>query len=239
MKPIDIMGVPIHPVDEGEVKRLIEDYLKSHETQSIMTPNPEMVMEAQKNTKLMEALKRSDLVIPDGIGLIIVSKVKKKGLMQRVTGIDTMEQILNVSNEKKQKVFLLGGKPGVASEAADKIRDMHKGIGIAGSHHGYFSDSETDRILKTIHNASPDVLLVGLGFPRQEIWIHDNRHRLPCKIVMGIGGSLDVYAGKVKRAPAAFQRIGLEWLYRLLKEPWRIKRMAVLPQFLWKALWKL
>jgi len=239
MKPIDILGVPVHPVSGEQVEKLIESYLNSKETKTIMTPNPEMVMEAQKNEKLMKALNKADLVIPDGVGLIIASKIKKKGLKERVTGIDTMEQILQISNQNKNRIFFLGGKPGVASKATEVIKNTYKDIEISGSHHGYFSNDVTEEILDRIEAVQTEVLLVGLGFPRQEIWIDENRHRLSCKIVMGIGGCLDVYAGKVKRAPVAFQKMNLEWFYRLLKEPWRIKRMTVLPKFLWSALWKL
>ncbi len=238
MKPVEIMGVPITPITRHQIPEIIADYLEETQCRSIMTPNPEMVMAAQKHDGLMDALKSSDLVLPDGIGLIIASKIKKMGLKERVTGIDTMDQILYYCHQTEKRVFLLGSKPGVAEQAATNIKEKYSGIQIAGTHHGYFDNDDSAHMIQMINQSHADVLFAGLGFPRQEIWIQQQRGELKCKIAMGIGGSLDVYAGVAKRAPLAFQKVGLEWFYRLMKEPWRIKRMTVLPQFLWKIIWK-
>ncbi|SFI07549.1 N-acetylmannosaminyltransferase [Tindallia magadiensis] len=238
MKSVIIMGVPVSAVDHSQIPLIIDDFMNECQCNLIMTPNPEMVMEAQRNEGLMKALNASDLVLADGIGLVIASKIKRKGIKERVTGIDTMDQILSYCHLHEKKIFLLGGKPGTCEQAALNINQKYANIKIVGTHHGYFENSETEEMIKMINLSGADALFAGLGFPKQEIWISENQHRLNCKLAMGVGGSLDVYAGNVKRAPLIFQKIGLEWFYRLIKEPWRVKRMAVLPQFLWEVLWR-
>lgn len=238
MKPVEMMGVPIAPVTQQQLTNIIMEFMEGHQCRSIMTPNPEMVMAAQKHDGLMKALQSADLVLPDGIGLIMASKLKNMGLKERVTGIDTMDQILAYCYKRNKRVFLLGGKPGVADMAAKNIEKKYPGIQIVGTQHGYFNTDDSNEVLKEINESQPDVLFAGLGFPRQEVWIQNWREEMNCCIAMGIGGSLDVYAGVAKRAPLTFQKLGLEWFYRLIKEPWRIKRMMVLPRFLWDILWK-
>jgi len=237
MKPVMIMDVPVHPVINTKMYEQLNEMMVGPGVKSIMTPNPEMVMLAQENKELMSALRASDLVIPDGIGLIIASKIRNIGLRERVTGIDTMAKVLRICHEKQKSIFLLGGKPGRAEKATKNILNQYPGITSAGYYHGYFSEAENDKIVDMINQQHPEVVFVCLGSPRQEVWIHMNRDRINCKIAMGAGGSVDVYAGEVKRAPVVFQKIGLEWLYRLIQEPARLKRMSVLPLFLWKSLW--
>ncbi|MEN1759136.1 WecB/TagA/CpsF family glycosyltransferase [Anoxynatronum sibiricum] len=237
MKPVKVMGVPINPVTNQQMESLISEMLSEKTTSTLMTPNPEMVMAATTNSELMAALQSADLVIPDGIGLIIASRLKNLGLKERVTGIDTMEKVLACCHQQQLSFFLLGGQPGRAEKAVNTIEQKYPGIKVAGCHHGYFQDAEEKGVLEMIRNSSPDVLFVCLGFPRQEIWINQNRSRVSSRLMMGVGGSVDVYAGEVKRAPVFFQKLGIEWLYRLLQEPSRLGRMSVLPVFLWKALW--
>ncbi len=237
MKPVIIMDVPVHPVTNDEIYGQLKEMMEELTIQTIMTPNPEMVMMANKNTELMTALTNADLVIPDGIGLIIASKIREIGLKERVTGIDTMDKVLRICHEKHMRIFILGGKPGRAEKAIANILVKYPGIDTAACYHGYFNDDENDIIISRINEYQPHVVFVCLGSPRQEIWIHKNRERLNGRIAMGAGGSVDVYAGEVKRAPVIFQKFGIEWMYRLIQEPTRIRRMAVLPLFLWKSLW--
>ena len=200
-----------------------------------MTPNPEMVMMAQEDDSLMKALQAADLVIPDGIGLILVSKLKKKGLIERVTGIETMAELLEICHHAGKSFFLLGGKPGRVEKAIETILERYPGIGKAFGHHGYFDCD--DEIVEKIQRLKPDVIFVCLGSPKQERWIHHHRHCFPeTSVMIGVGGSVDVYAGAVRRAPVIFRKLGLEWLYRVIQEPERIKRLAVLPAFLWKGI---
>lgn len=237
MKPVIIMGVPVHPVTNDEISGQLKKMMGKTKTHSVMTPNPEMVMLANKNPKLMTALSNADLVIPDGIGLILASKIKKIGLKERVTGIDTMGKALQICHENHFRIFLLGGKPGRAEKAIANIIAKYPGIKAAGCYHGYFNEDENEKIINLINEDDPHIIFVCLGSPRQEIWIHENRKKLLCRIAMGAGGSVDVYAGEVKRAPGIYQKYGMEWLYRLLQEPSRIRRMSALPLFLWKSFW--
>lgn len=232
-----ILNVKFDIVNEEEAIDRITGFLREASSlREIYTPNPEIVMLAQKDKELFKILNSADLVLADGIGIIIASKLKGLQLKHRVTGVDTMDRLLEYCSKAGQSIFIFGGKPGIAEIACKNIKEKYKGIEIAGHDHGYFNEEEEIRIIDKINRAKPDVLFVCLGAPKQEKWINKNKSRLNCKVAMGVGGSVDVYAGIVKRAPAAFQKLGLEWFYRLIREPWRIRRMAVLPQFLIKFL---
>lgn len=229
---VKILGVPIDNIDREGVLLKLVGFLEGESLKKVYTPNPEIVMLAQQDQELYRILHEADLVLPDGIGLIIASKLKKLGLQQRITGIDTMDSLLQYCGQKGKSVFIVGGKPGTAEIACKNIERKYSGIKIAGFHHGYFKEKDEAGILDKINSGNTDILFVCLGAPKQEKWIDKYKNHLNCKIAMGVGGSVDIYAGTAKRAPVLFQKLGLEWFYRLAKEPWRAKRMAVLPQFL-------
>ncbi len=236
-KQESILGVKFDVVKEDEaLKKLIDFLEESSSLKKVYTPNPEIVMVAQDDKDLFRILSEADLVLADGIGVIIASKIKGLQLKDRVTGVDTMDKLLRYCGQNQKSIFIFGGKPGVAEMACKNIEKKYEGIKIAGYHHGYVKDNEEDEIINKINEAKADVLFVCLGAPKQEKWIDRNKDKLSCKLAMGVGGSVDVYAGVVKRAPIAFQKLGLEWFYRLLKEPWRFKRMIVLPRFLLKVI---
>ncbi|KAB3533552.1 WecB/TagA/CpsF family glycosyltransferase [Alkaliphilus serpentinus] len=232
IEKISIFDVPISAVTQSEALEMAIDFLNSEGLKQIFTPNPEIVMLAQNNQQLKETLQKGDLVVPDGIGLILASKLKSLGLKERVPGIELMDKILEYCSQNHKSIYIFGGKPGIPERAIKNIEEKHPGIRIAGYHHGYLQPGDEEKIIEDINGSKVDVLIVGLGAPKQEIWISNNKNRLRCKIAMGVGGSIDVYAGVVKRAPLAFQRVGLEWFYRLIKEPRRYKRMLLLPKFL-------
>ncbi|ABW19802.1 WecB/TagA/CpsF family glycosyltransferase [Alkaliphilus oremlandii] len=232
-----VLGVNFDVVDESQALNILIDFLeKKSVVRSVYTPNPEIVMLAQEDRDLYRILKEADLVLADGIGVILASKIKGLELKDRVTGVDTMDKLLQYCGKNKKSIFILGGKPGVAELACKNIDKKYPGIQIAGYHHGYFMEAEEPEIIHTINEAHADILFVCFGAPKQEKWIDKNKSKLNCAIAMGVGGSVDVYAGVVKRAPVAFQKLGLEWFYRLLKEPTRLKRMMVLPKFLIKVI---
>jgi N-acetylglucosaminyldiphosphoundecaprenol N-acetyl-beta-D-mannosaminyltransferase len=179
-------------------------------------------------------------VTPDGIGLIYASKIRGFNLKERVTGFDISMNLLEISKTRKLNVFLLGGKKGVAKKAKDdlKIKGYNN---VVGENHGYFFKNENyeleeENIIKRINELKTDILFVGFGSPKQEKWIHKNYNKLNCKIIIGNGGTIDVLAGEINRAPEIYQKIGLEWLYRLIKDPKRIKRQIVIPKFLLKII---
>ncbi|QXM07427.1 WecB/TagA/CpsF family glycosyltransferase [Crassaminicella indica] len=232
------MGVCI---DQGNLEdaynRCIE-FINTKGCKMIITPNTEIIMRAQKDSKLFQIINKADLVIPDGIGLIYASKIQGKGLKERVTGVDLMYKILEYCNENKKSIYILGGKPEVAEKACKNIKNKLPGVEIKGCHDGYFKEEEEINIIENINRLNPDILFVALGVPKQEIFMDKYKEMLSARIVMGVGGSVDVWAGTVKRAPKIYQKLGLEWFYRLLKEPWRYKRMMVLPKFMIKVLFQ-
>lgn len=241
---IKIMGIKIDKITmEGALNR-VEEFLNGEATKTIYTPNTEIIMNAQKDNKFKQVLNEGDLVVPDGIGLIYASRIKKHPLPERVTGFDISMGIINIAHTRGLRLFLLGGEEGVADIAAKKIKDNYDNILIAGTNNGYFkgvhtgyeSHKEEMDIIDKINDGDTDILFVGLGAEKQEKWIHKNKDKLKCKIIIGNGGTIDVLAGKVKRAPDIYQRLGLEWLYRLVKEPKRLKRQTVLPLFMLKIL---
>ena len=240
MEKINVLGVPVHKVDMNEALNTASSFFDRDKKSVIITPNSEIVMMAKEDEKFLNIIKEADLVIPDGIGLVIASKIIKNPLKERVTGIDLMENILNYCNENNKSIFILGGKPGVADRAVENIVKKYPNIKKSGSYHGYFKGhhigheghDEEKEVINKINELKPDILFVAFGAPKQELWIQRYKDEVNTSILMGVGGSVDVYAGEVKRAPEFYQKFGLEWLYRLVKEPWRYKRMMLLPKFI-------
>ncbi|NSW90383.1 MAG: WecB/TagA/CpsF family glycosyltransferase [Firmicutes bacterium] len=233
---IDILGIPIDNVNMAEALEMIKEFLNQDRVHTIYTPNSEIMMAAQRDEFLREVLREGNMLIADGAGVVLASKILGCKLPERVAGFDLVKNILQMSSKMKLKFFLLGAKPGVAEEAAINMINGFKGVEISGYRHGYFSKDEEDEIINQINSSGAQILLVALGAPKQEKWIHKNKDRLKVKICIGVGGTLDVFAGKATRAPAFFQKHGLEWLYRLYKEPWRFRRMLDIPRFLILAL---
>ncbi|WP_421101669.1 WecB/TagA/CpsF family glycosyltransferase [Sporosarcina psychrophila] len=228
-----ILGVQVNTENYDElipkVFRNIEDKKKS----LVVAINPEKLMKAKEDPGLKALLNRAEFQIPDGIGVIIASKLKKGSISSRITGIDMMDRIVREAARTGRAVFLYGAKPGVANKAAQQLKQTYPDLIVAGTQDGY--ESDTSKVLETINKAKPDILFVAMGSPKQEQWIEQHRDNLYPTLYQGVGGSFDVLAGNVKRAPAAFQRMGAEWLYRLLKEPSRLKRQMNLPKFLFEV----
>ena len=196
----------------------------------IVTANPEIITYAQSNPDYEKVLKRSNYIIPDGVGIILASKILGQHLHERLTGFDLMSRLLELSNKKKYKVYLLGTKPDIIDMTASNIKKAFPHIEIAGFHHGYFHDDQ--EIINEIQQSKPDIIFVGLGFPKQEKWISKNLHKVNKGVFIGVGGCLNIWAGVNKRAPKFIIDLNLEWLYRLFKEPTRSKRMLAIPIFL-------
>ena len=237
-KTASILGVPIDIVTiDGAIDK-VKELLEGNHCSMVTTPNTEIVMAATNDRELLEVLSKSDLCIPDGIGLIYASRIQKLGLTARVTGVDLMKKILEYSNTLEKSIYILGGKPNVAQLACENIKNTFSSIQVLGFHDGYFSQEDEKKIIQEINEAKPDILFVALGAPRQEKWIYQHKKNLNVKVAMGVGGCVDIWAGTAKRAPDVFQRLGMEWFYRLMKEPWRYKRMLALPRFMIKVLFK-
>jgi N-acetylglucosaminyldiphosphoundecaprenol N-acetyl-beta-D-mannosaminyltransferase len=202
----------------------------------VVTPNPEIVWLARKMPDLKAALNGADLVIPDGIGIIYGARILGTPLKERVPGIELTEAMLAHAASADLPVFLLGAKPGVAERAGEKLQEKYPGLRIAGCGDGYFREDAP--VLARLRASGARIILVCLGFPRQELWMAAHREEVGQALMLGVGGSMDVFAGDVKRAPEAWCKAGLEWLYRLLTQPSRIKRMIKLPIFLISVAWE-
>lgn len=226
----DIFGVLFdnYTIDEAVEKAI--NSLNEDKPFVIATPNPEIVDVARKDKEYKDILNSCDIVTPDGIGIVYASKILKGNIKERAAGFDIVCGIISEINRKNGSVFLFGSKPGVAESAAENLKEKYPDLEIKGCRNGYFKDDS--EIIKAIQDSSPDLLLVCLGAPKQEKWIFKNKDILNAKILVGAGGTLDVLAGNVKRAPDLFIKLGLEWFYRLIKEPKRIGRMMKLPLFL-------
>ena len=229
---IDIHDVPIDNVSMGEALGAVLDMLKTSEKHMIFTPNAEIIMQANRDPELKDIFKNAHLVVPDGAGVVLASKILGKNLKEKVSGIDLVKNIFASTAKKSIGFFIFGGKPGVAEKASINIVSDHPKARICGYRNGYFNDHEIPEIIKQINYSKADVLLVGLGAPKQEKWIYHHINELNCKVSMGIGGSIDVFAGTATMAPEFIRNAGLEWLYRFIKEPKRAKRMLDLPRFM-------
>ena len=224
-------GIHVDNVTLNEAIDKVRGFFASADPHMIVTPNPEMIVAAQADQELKEIINSADLRVPDGISMVVVSRILKKPLKERVSGIDLMLKIIGVFSRQGKKVYLLGGGAGIAEAAAEKLISEYPGIRITGIHDGYFNQEV--EVIQNIKEAQPDILFVGLGAGRQEKWLNRHLKELNVPVAMTIGGSLDVISGHKKRAPKIFQKMCIEWLYRLITEPHRWKRQLALPKFLW------
>lgn len=229
---VEIVGINIDKVTFEEAEDRLLDFLHQDELKMVFTPNSEFMVDAVKDPGFGDVLNSGDLVIPDGIGVVISSKFYGTPLKEKVPGCELMGRLIEIAYAEMKSIYFVGGKEGVAEEASERLKEKYPGINIAGFHHGYFDEDEEKKIINDIIDKKPDIIFVALGAPRQEKWIYENRQKFGAKIAMGVGGSLDIIAGKAKRAPEFYQKAGLEWLYRLMKEPKRIFRMLKLPKFI-------
>lgn len=233
MSRTDVLGVGFDNVTKAEAVERALALIDAREGRYVVTPNPEIVMLAKENPALKEALAGADIVLPDGAGIVKGAAILGRPMKEKVPGIDFACGVMARLAERGGSVYLFGAKPGVAEVAAETLRTKFPGLVISGTSDGYFSDDGP--IIEKIKDAAPDLLLVCLGAPKQELWMAKMSGKLPVGLMVGLGGSLDVFAGTVKRAPEAWQKLDLEWLYRLLKEPRRIGRMMKLPLFVIEA----
>lgn len=234
VKYVDILGIKITLQDKDQIINNIEGCLSEKRRMLVFTPNPKMISIAQKDIELRRALYSAELLLPDGIGVVLASKILQKSIKERICGIDTAERVIALSAKNGYRIFLLGGKKGIADEAKIKLEKKYNSLNICGIHHGYFEKSgkENDDIIKIINDAAPDILFVCFGTPLQEKWIYDNQAKLhTVNLFMGIGGSLDIWAGNIKRAPAFIRKLYLEWLWRVIREPKRLKDLLCIPSF--------
>lgn len=236
-KPVKILGVPVHPLTMNESVAVLEEKLQKKEQAFVVTANAEIIMMCQQDKGYNNIVsEQADLVLPDGAGAVWAGRYLGNEVPERVAGFDLYNQLLKLSADKGYKAYFFGGAPGVAEAAKNKAEELYPGVQIVGCRNGYFTEAEEEAIIKEINDAAPDMLFVALGAPKQEKWLVKYRNQLKPRVLMGIGGSFDVLAGKMERAPKWMQEASLEWAFRLYKQPSRFMRMLALPKFVLKVI---
>ncbi len=231
-KTINILGVNVSSATVSDAVQLISGAISSGNKMSVFTPNSEIILSAYKDAQFKNIINSASLCTADGIGVIYASKIFGAPIPERCSGYDISLELIKEIAKTGSSLYLFGASPGVAETAKKKIEESNPGINIVGYHDGYFDAEEEKNIINDINEKKPNVLFVCLGSPKQEKWIYDHLNDLDINIAIGLGGCLDVYAGNIKRAPQIFIKLGLEWFYRLIKEPKRFFRMLALPKFM-------
>jgi N-acetylglucosaminyldiphosphoundecaprenol N-acetyl-beta-D-mannosaminyltransferase len=234
--PITILGIPVHDVTTEETLTFIDQFVRDGAPRQICTVNPEFIMAAQRDAEFKQVLQHSTLNLPDGIGVLWAAKRLGHPLRERVAGSDLVGMMADRAQGTGWRIFLLGAAEGVAEQAASKLKERYPQTHIVGAYAGSSRPEDEADIAARIRSAGANVLLVAYGAPKQDKWIARNIERTSVAAAMGIGGSLDFIVGTQKRAPRWIQRLGLEWLYRLMREPWRWRRQLALPRFVWQVL---
>lgn len=233
---IDIMGIPFDNVTMAEALASAKELLQGDKPAYVVTPNPEIVYETMVDAGFANLVRRASLILADGIGIIYAGKILGTPLKAKVTGVGFATNLLSLLEQEGLGLYLLGSKPGVAQLAGEKMVELHPNLKIVGVADGYFKDEEA--VVAKIQEAKPAALFVCLGSPKQEHFMANYMGQLGVPLMVGLGGTLDAFAGTVKRAPVWVQKIGVEWLYRMIKEPKRFKRFWRLPKFLFAVIGK-
>ncbi len=231
METVEVLGAPVARLTLDETVRKVAGFVREGRPRQVVTLNPEYLYRAQRDNRMMEIVRRADLVTADGVGIVWAARRAGTPVPERVTGIDLLLRLAEEAGAQRWRVFLLGSAPGVAEAAGAELVKRHPGLVLAGTHHGYFKPGEDAAIVDMVRESRADLLFLALGAPKQEFWGARYLKELNVPVVMGVGGSLDVLAGKVKRAPVWTQRLHLEWLARLVMEPKRWRRQLLLPKF--------
>ena len=240
MKPkrINILGIPVDCVTMSTALDYVEDIiLKANKPSSILAINPEKIIKVKQEPLLLKSIKHAQLLIPDGVGVVWAARLLGLGKMKRVPGAELMPAICERAAQKGYKLFLFGGKAEVNTKAVTVLRKQYPSIKIVGHHHGYVSKQEMPSLIEKINTSEAEVLFIALGSPTQELWMEEYFPKLKnIKVCQGVGGTFDVIAGTVRRAPFIFRKLSLEWLYRLISQPRRFFRQVALPKFVYQIL---
>lgn len=238
LKEIKILGVKVHAVGMDEAVSIIHQWMREAEHHQVVTVGTEMIMAAQENKHFAEIINQAELVVPDTSGVLWAAKRIGAAMQEKVAGIDLTGRLLSIAAKEGFGVFLLGGKPGIAELAAKEMIQRYPDLIIAGTHDGYFKaeSDEEKKVIDKILSSQAKLLLVGMGFPHQEEWLAMHLKEIGVSVGIGVGGSFDVFAGVLKRAPQWMIRFHIEWLFRLFQEPKRWRRMLAIPMFMLKVI---
>lgn len=236
---IDVLGVPVDCLTMAWARRWAEAQVRhGSAAKAVIAVNPEKVMKALHDSEVMIQLRQAGLLLPDGIGVVKAARLMGYRSCERVAGSDLMPILCELAAARGYRVFLFGARPAVVEQAAAAVKEQYPGIRLVGARHGFLNEGEMPMLIEQINDSEADLLFVALGSPRQERWMARYLPQLHVKICQGVGGTFDVLAGAVKRAPLAWRTVHLEWLYRLLSEPSRWRRQAALPAFAYQMLKK-
>ena len=236
LQNISILGVRIDVVDIAAALEVIQEFIQDGEPHMVVTADSSGIVLAQRDLELKKIINAADLVTPDSIGILWAAKRFGTPLLERVSGADLVMHLCERAARSGHRVFLLGAAPGVVDAAAETLKQRYPGLKIVGTHHGYFEPEESESIAQMVRDVTPDILFVAMGIPLQEKWIFRHLQEMQVPVSMGVGGTFDVIAGRVKRAPKWMQRKGLEWVYRLASNPRKIGKCSSLPVFVLKVL---
>ncbi|MCR8630349.1 WecB/TagA/CpsF family glycosyltransferase [Paenibacillus radicis (ex Xue et al. 2023)] len=233
-----IMGIPVPKITMTDTIEVISKVVTERKSElfHVVTLNPEITMSCQHDQQLRSIIDEAGLLTADGIGIVMVYRLKGNPLPERVTGCDLLIKMLETANQNKWSFYLLGADEPTSIKASEVITRSYPNVSVLGRHHGFFNKVEEAQIIEEIQALSPDVLVVALGAPAAERLIYKYKNKLNARVAIGVGGSLDIIAGKVKRAPANWQKLNMEWLFRLINQPSRWRRQLILPRFAIKAL---
>ncbi|MBQ1868623.1 MULTISPECIES: WecB/TagA/CpsF family glycosyltransferase [Selenomonas] len=232
---INILGVNVDPVTMSQAVAQVQDYMDEKQNVLIATANAEMIMRATHDKELQDILNDAALVVPDGAGTVWAAHHLGHDMPERVAGFDLAQELMRIAPKKKRRVFFFGSAPGVAEKAKAKAEELYPGIEIVGVRNGFFTEKDESEIIAQIKEAKPDLLLAALGVPKQEKWLYKHKEELGVPVSIGVGGTLDVMAGVMKRAPLWMQKAKLEWLFRGMLQPKRAGRLMALPKFVLKV----
>ena len=235
---VDILGVQVDSLTMAEAVDKADQFMEEKACVLIATANAEMIMRATHDRELMRILNEAALVVPDGAGTVWAARHLGCEMPERVAGYDLAQHLMKLAPEKNQRIYFFGSAPGVAEKAKNKAEELYPGIQIVGVRNGFFTQKDEAEIIREIREAKPDLLLVALGVPKQEKWLAAHKEELQVPVSIGVGGTLDVMAGVMKRAPKWMQEAKLEWLFRGMLQPKRAGRLVALPKFVWKVLRK-
>lgn len=233
---VSLFGVRVHAVSMEEALGHVLRFVREGTPRQVVTADSSMVVMAQGDTHLLDIINHADLVTPDSIGILWACRRRGVRMPERVSGVDLVVRLAQVSAQTGLRLYLLGAKPGVAEEAARRLQARYPGVCIVGWHHGYFPPKSDAEVIEQVREARPEVLCVAMGIPKQEKWIARYREMLGVPVSIGVGGTFDVLSGQVRRAPLWMQRMGMEWLWRVGHNPRKISKVMLLPRFAWMVL---
>ena len=235
LKQVEILGVNVNSLTMAQAVEAVQQFIAEKKVALVATANAEMLMRSTQDEELKDILNQADLVVPDGAGTVWAAGHLGEPMPERVAGFDLAQELMREAPARGDRIYFFGSAPGVADKAKAKAEELYPGIQVVGTRNGFFTEADEPGIIAEIKAARPDILLVALGVPKQEQWLKKHMQELQVPVSIGVGGTLDVMAGVMERAPLWMQKAKLEWLFRGLKQPSRAGRLLALPKFVLKV----